>query len=42
MARHDDLADVVDVDVFVAEPHGPCMRPLNKILNWLLRRIVGK
>ena len=42
MARHDDLADAVGIDVFFAEPHSPWMRPTNENFNGLLRRYVGK
>ena len=42
MARHDDLAGAVGIDVFFAEPHSPWQRPSNENFNGLLRRYVGK
>jgi IS30 family transposase len=42
MARHDDLAAAVGIDVFFAEPHSPWMRPSNEHFNGQLRRYVGK
>jgi IS30 family transposase len=42
MARHDDLAAAVGIDVFFAEPHSPWQRPSNENFNGLLRRYVGK
>jgi IS30 family transposase len=42
MARHDDLAGAVGIDVFFAEPHSPWLRPTNENFNGLLRRYVGK
>jgi IS30 family transposase len=42
MARHDDLAGAVGIEVFFAEPHSPWMRPSNEHFNGQLRRYVGK
>lgn len=42
MARHRDLADMVGVDVFFAEPHSPWQRPTNENGNGLLRRYLPK
>jgi IS30 family transposase len=42
MARHDDLAGAVGIDVFFAEPHSPWMQRTNENFNGLLRRYVGK
>jgi len=42
MARHDELARAVDVDLYFAEPHHPWQRGSNENFNGLLRRYVGK
>jgi IS30 family transposase len=42
MARHEDLAAAVGLDVFFAEPHSPWLRGTNENFNGLLRRYVGK
>lgn len=42
MARHHDLAELCDIDIYFAEPHSPWQRPTNENGNGLLRRYVGK
>lgn len=42
MARHHDLADLVGIDIYFAEPHSPWQRPTNENGNGLVRRYVGK
>ena len=42
LARHEDLAVAVGIDVFFAEPHSPWQRPSNEHFNGQLRRYVGK
>jgi IS30 family transposase len=42
MARHDELAGAVDIEIFFAEPHSPWQRPSNENFNGLVRRYVGK
>lgn len=42
MARHHDLAQMVGIDVFFAEPHSPWQRPTNENGNGLLRRYLPK
>jgi IS30 family transposase len=42
MARHDELADLCDIDVSFCDPHSPWQRPTNENGNGLLRRYVGK
>lgn len=42
LARHEDLAAAVGIDVFFAEPHSPWQRPSNEHFNGQLRRYVGK
>jgi transposase, IS30 family len=42
MARHDELAGAVDIDVFFAEPHHPWQRGTNENFNGLVRRYVVK
>ena len=42
MSAHHDLAALVGIDVFFAEPHSPWQRPTNENGNGLLRRYVGK
>jgi len=42
MAAHSDLAELVGIDVFFANPHAPWERPTNENGNGLLRRYVGK
>jgi len=42
MACHRDLAELVGIDVFFANPHSPWERPTNENGNGLLRRYVGK
>nr|WP_298337677.1 IS30 family transposase [Ferrimicrobium sp.] len=42
MARHDDLANAVGIDVYFANPHSPWERPSNENFNGLLRCYVGK
>ena len=42
IARHQDLADLAEIDVYIAEPHSPWQRPTNENGNCLIRRYVGK
>jgi transposase, IS30 family len=42
MARHADLAALVGIDVYFADPHSPWQRPTNENGNGLIRRYVGK
>lgn len=42
MARHDELAGAVDIDVYIAEPHHSWQRGSNENFNDLVRRYVGK
>lgn len=42
MARHLELAQITNIDVFFAEPHHPWQRPSNEAFNGLVRRYVGK
>ena len=42
IARHHDLADLAEIDVYIAEPHSPWQRPTNENGNCLIRRYVGK
>lgn len=42
MARHSDLAELWNIDVYFADPHSPWQRPTNENGNGLLRRYVGK
>ena len=42
LARLEDLAAAVGIDVFLAEPHSPWQRPSNEHFNGQLRRYVGK
>lgn len=42
MARHHQLADRCNIDIYFAEPHSPWQRPTNENGNGLIRRFVGK
>ena len=42
MARHAELAELYNIDVYFAEPHSPWQRPTNENGNGLIRRYVGK
>jgi IS30 family transposase len=42
MARHHDLAERCNIDIYFAEPHSPWQRPTNENGNGLVRRYVGK
>jgi len=42
IARHQDVADLAEIDVYIAEPHSPWQRPTNENGNGLIRRYVGK
>ena len=42
MARHQDLADLMDIDIYFCLPHSPWQRPTNENGNGLIRRYVGK
>ncbi len=42
MARHNELAGAVDLDVYFAGPHSPWLRGANENFNGLVRRYVGK
>lgn len=42
MARHDDLAAIMGIDVYFCEPHKPWQRPSNEAYNGLVRRWLPK
>lgn len=42
LARHHELATLVGIDIYIADPHAPWQRPTNENGNALLRRYVGK
>lgn len=42
MARHNELAELCDIDIYFADPHSPWQRPTNENGNGLIRRYVGK
>jgi transposase, IS30 family len=42
MAAHAELATLVGIDVYFADPHSPWQRPTNENGNGLIRRYVGK
>jgi IS30 family transposase len=42
MARHDELADRCEIDIYFTDPRSPWQRPTNENGNGLIRRYVGK